>query len=381
MKGKARYFGVLSITAVTLVVLALTTACDSERSGEVPPTGTSPEPQAVSADGVQTAEAAASGREPWPYVELDPEEVRKRGHAGHHDGSCGYGSFNAIIGLLQEEIGSPYDQIPTYMLHFGRGGVSGSGSACGTVLGSSAAINLIAGEDYRPLAAELVEYYETTEFPTDSSNRYAVNHEFPGEDYIDEALPQSVAGSINCDESRGAWVQLSGYDMSSEERHERCARLTGDVAAKAVMILNEWHSGKLVDVADPKAELGNLFPGATFEQLEGHLHRVKENGEPVGYADIDAAPGYQGNIVVAVGINLNGRVEGVHVVRHNETQGLGSKIAEEEFLSQFEGLTPEQIRLRSDDGRIDAVSGATDSSETVTQIVREQVEALKEHLD
>ncbi len=320
-------------------------------------------------------------RESWPYVELDVEEVRKRGHVGHHEGSCAYGSFNAIVGLLQEEIGSPYDQVPTYMLHFGRGGVSGEGSACGTVVGSLAAINLIAGEDYRPLASELVEYYQTTAFPTDISNRYAVNHEFPGEDYYDKPLPQTEAPSINCEESRGEWVEESGYDLSSDERHERCARMTADVAAKAAMILNEWHASKLIDVADPQAELAKIFPRASFEQLEGHVHEVMRNGQVIGYAGIGAAPGYKDNIVVAVGIDLDRRIHGAHVVEQNETRGVGSKVAEDDFLTQFEGLTLQQVGLRSAGGRVDAASGATVSSEAVTTVVREQVEALYEYLE
>ena len=84
-----------------------------------------------SEDGAQIVNAADTARESWPYVELDVEEVRKQRHAGHHEGSCAYGSFSAIIGLLQDEIGAPYDQIPTYMLHFGRGAVQRARGAGG----------------------------------------------------------------------------------------------------------------------------------------------------------------------------------------------------------------------------------------------------------
>jgi len=331
-------------------------------------------------DNVQIVKPADTARESWPYVELDVEEVRKRGHAGHHEGSCAYGSFNAIIGLLQDEIGAPYDQIPTYMLQFGHGGVAGEGSACGTITGSLAAINLIAGDDYGPLASKLIEYYKTEEFPSDTSNQYAVNHEFPGDDYYDKPLAQTQAPSINCDDSRTTWTEESGYEMSSIERKERCARLTADIAAHAALVLNEWHASELVDVADPQAELSNIFPRASFEQVEGHVHKVMQNGEVIGYAGIGAAPGYKDNIVVAVGIGLDRRVRGVHVVEQNETQGIGSKVAEDDFQSEFEGLTLQQIQLRSAGGRVDGVSGATVSSEAATKAVREQVETLYEYL-
>ncbi|MFP4232075.1 MAG: hypothetical protein ACLFRR_09540 [Spirochaetaceae bacterium] len=50
-------------------------------------------------------------------------------------------------------------------------------------------------------------------------------------------------------------------------------------------------------------------------------------------------------------------------------------------MSRFEGLQAEDIELRADGGRIDAVSGSTVSSETVADIVREQVKQLQGYLE
>ena len=317
--------------------------------------------------------------QPWPYVPLDVELVRKLGHQGHHVASCSYGAFNAIIESLQNEIGYPYDQVPTYMLHFGRGGVAGSGDVCGAVLGSLSAINLIAGEEYRPLAAELIAWYIETPLPTDISNEYAVSHAFFDTEYPDQAFVQTVAGSIACDPSRDTWVATSGYEMGSAERHERCARLTGDVAARAVEILNDWHTDvhrRLPVLTDPEETLAAIYPDAEFRAVEDHVYEVVRNGELIGYVGVGGAHGYNDTIVMAVGISLEGTVHGVHVVEQSETRGLGDVIVEEEFLSQFEGLSAPAIRLQDDDGEIEAVTGATVSCEVAVEIVREQVEYL-----
>ncbi|MFP4643679.1 MAG: C-GCAxxG-C-C family (seleno)protein [Spirochaetales bacterium] len=322
-------------------------------------------------------------QQPWPYEELDVEEVRKAAHKLHHENSCAYGSFSSIVGTLQEKIGYPYDQIPTYMLHFGRGGVAGSGNVCGALLGSLTAINLIAGEDYNTLASELIEYYKETPFPTDTANEYAEEGAYDTEDYISERFAQSVAGDIACSESKAAWVETSGYDAGSEEREERCARLTGDVAAKATEILNAWAEGTDSERSEDEIDeaLADIFPDADFESPEDGIYEARKDGELVGIAGIGEADGHEGPITAAVGVAMDGTVHAATVVEHNETPDLGDVIVEDEFLSQFEGLSVEQIQLEANGGEIDATSGATVSCETATEIVRSQAERCGEYLD
>lgn len=331
---------------------------------------------------VEDSQSFDPQQQPWPYVELDVEEVRRIGHDGHHEDSCSYGAFSAIVGTLQEEIGYPYDQVPTYMLHFGRGGVAGSGDVCGAMLGSLTAINLIAGEDYRPLAAELIEYYQETPFPTDTANEYAVQDAYYTADYLSDPLAQSTAGDIACSESKSSWVQASGFDVGSPERHERCARLTGDVAAKTAEILNVWaaNAGTARSEDEVLDALANVFPDAEFEAREDGVYAARANGEMVGYAGIGEADGHEGPITMAVGIATDGTVYGAHVVEHQETPGIGDIIVEDDFLSQFEGLSADEIELQANGGEIDATSGATVSCEIATEIVRTQMERLSEYM-
>ncbi len=177
---------------------------------------------------------------PWPYVELDPEEARIRGHAGYWTGrGCSYGAYYAIISMLAEEIGEPYTLMPTEFLEWGRGGGWGWGTLCGGLIGALTAINLCWDKDKAgKLGNELLGWYSIIEFPSDISNEYARDHVFT-DNRCDKDLLQTVAGSPLCHISVSNWCMKSHYKRSSTERSERCGRLTGDVAAYSVQIMND----------------------------------------------------------------------------------------------------------------------------------------------
>lgn len=182
---------------------------------------------------------------PWPYVELDTEQVRKLGHWGYYEKGCAYGAFYALLAPLQEAVGKPYTGIPAHMMTFGRGGVVDEGDLCGSLLGSLAAINLITGDDYEALAEALLTYYCETPLPTDQSNAYARDREFLVDEYhTTKEIEPTVAGSVACRISRRTWMRTARERRRSPARQERCARLTGDVAAHAAKLLNQWAAEK-----------------------------------------------------------------------------------------------------------------------------------------
>ena len=96
-----------------------------------------------------------------------------------------------------------------------------------------------------------------------------------------------------------------------------------------------------------------------------------------GYCVRVTASGYNGYIRMLVGVNLEGLIEGIEVLEHQETPGLGSKIDEVRpgekdpwFLRQFKGKSARTIKVKKD---IDAITGATISSRAVTDTVRDAV--------
>jgi hypothetical protein len=185
---------------------------------------------------------SAQATHPFGYPEggLDVEQTRRLGYEGFkglaladgsRHGGCAFGAFNAIIGQLAEEVGAPYTMIPTQMMDWAGAGVVGFGTLCGTLNGTAAAIGLICdGRDARAFISDLLTWYSETELPT---NLYAPAGE----------LPQSKAESNLCHVSLTHWCRTSGFASGSPERADRCSQLAGDVAAKAVEMLNEGALG------------------------------------------------------------------------------------------------------------------------------------------
>lgn len=89
-------------------------------------------------------------------------------------------------------------------------------------------------------------------------------------------------------------------------------------------------------------------------------------GTPVGYAVSSSAGGFGGTIEMVVGFNAEGTITGINVLKHSETPGLGSLIANEGNLlaRQFVDKSPSTMTLKvtKDGGEIDALTGATITS-------------------
>jgi hypothetical protein len=166
----------------------------------------------------------------WSYSHLDPTTVAAEAYRLFADGGCMYGLFGAVVTGLASTRGEPFRSFPLHMMRYGRGGVGGWGSLCGALNGGAAVIGLV--EPAKPrqeqLVAELFSWYETTALPTYS----------PQGQNDSPALPKSVSGSVLCHLSVRRWCQASGCEVESDAMKERCRRLTADVAAKTVELLN-----------------------------------------------------------------------------------------------------------------------------------------------
>lgn len=108
--------------------------------------------------------------------------------------------------------------------------------------------------------------------------------------------------------------------------------------------------------------------GATLDSV----YEVLEGGASAGYAIKVVASGSQGNIEMMVGVDAEGTVTGVSIVKNSETKGIGSKVMENEptaagvgVLTQFEGKSAADGPL-SVGGNVDAITGATVSTRGVT---------------
>lgn len=207
---------------------------------------------------------------PWAYVELDPKQTRILGHQNYFAVNCCYGAFAAIVDALKEKVGFPFDQFPSKMFAFGGGGVAGWGGTCGALLGAAAAINLVvAPPDSGPIISELIGWYTTTALPTNEANELAVQGAYVAEMKYAGELPQSEAASPLCHASVTNWCKAAQKGSGSPEVLERCGRLTGDVSAKAVEMLNARLAGNFTPVFKQDDTTAGCLachgPGESFE--------------------------------------------------------------------------------------------------------------------
>ncbi|MFH2114917.1 MAG: C-GCAxxG-C-C family protein [Spirochaetota bacterium] len=201
---------------------------------------------ASAADSSSTATVAEG---PFPYSTLDAKEGMIRGHAGYWKSGCSYGAFAAIVTMLREKAGGSYNQVPLRMTAWGRGGGANWGTLCGALTGACTAINLVAADaDVNKLVSELMGWYSKHPFPSTEATSMGVSGAFTqtAKAYPKIELIQTVSESPLCHASNAIWIAASGIPLPDERRKERCARLTADVVAKTVSMLNDYKAGKFV---------------------------------------------------------------------------------------------------------------------------------------
>lgn len=125
------------------------------------------------------------------------------------------------------------------------------------------------------------------------------------------------------------------------------------------------------------------------EGLEIEVYKaLDESGEVIGYAIPVSAKGYGGDVSVMVGISLEGesdlgKVTGVEILSHDETPGLGANATNETFRNGYKqditdsGFSVVKNGSGGSDGKIDAITGATITSNAVTNAVNEALEIYK----
>ena len=103
-----------------------------------------------------------------------------------------------------------------------------------------------------------------------------------------------------------------------------------------------------------------------------------QGGKLTGVALEQFGPGYGGDLGVVVGFRVeDDTLAGIGITTMKETAGVGTRVKEPAFLRQFPGKAV-PVKLRSQGGDIDAVSGATISSNAVITAVDRTVNIYAE---
>ena len=116
----------------------------------------------------------------------------------------------------------------------------------------------------------------------------------------------------------------------------------------------------------------NPIAGHDDDEITSVVEAVDASGESLGYIfNVTTAEGYGGDISLTVGIQADGTVNGYSILSINETAGLGMNAQNEEWASQFADKNVDAFTVvkdgsgANDDAKIDAISGATITSEAV----------------
>lgn len=94
------------------------------------------------------------------------------------------------------------------------------------------------------------------------------------------------------------------------------------------------------------------------------------SGTDIGYViTVTAKDASQATITFSVGIQMDGTVNGYSITNIAETPGLGMKVEEESFYSQFQGKLVDAFTVVKNapaaDNEIESISGATISSKAI----------------
>lgn len=120
-----------------------------------------------------------------------------------------------------------------------------------------------------------------------------------------------------------------------------------------------------------------LLSAVTFEPVEKEGRTVyvglDDGGSYVGTAMTVSQRGYAGPIKMTVGIGPDSKLTGIAISKldQSETPGLGVKITLPAFRDMFRGLSLEEVKLKTDGGKIDAITAATISSRAVVDGIQE----------
>lgn len=142
-----------------------------------------------------------------------------------------------------------------------------------------------------------------------------------------------------------------------------------------------------VDSEDPE-DINRVFnENVETEDYEDTQYFIyKENGEIQSYAVPFEGPGLWGKITGYLGVTKDfTEATGIEFIEQDETPGLGGRISEPPYKEQFRGIDISEpqdgeyiINKPAPGGNVDAIAGATQTSNFVTDMVNKDLKQFKQ---
>ena len=264
---------------------------------------------------------------PFPYAELDLDEVERIAYEGYFENGCCYGVAKGLLAELCKKVGFPYTMIPPEMFANGKEGYT-AGTLCGALGGAAGVIGLCcAPDDARAITKELFAWYTSTALPI-----YQPESEAP---------TQTVSPSVNCIDSITTFMTAANVERGDIIRKRRCGGLSGDVARKTAELLN-IHYG--------------FMEAPVVVEAEPELAANEYIGE---------ANGFGGPIKVKVTMDGD-KIAKIDVLSHGDTPGICDKAFS----------TIPQAIIDAQSTKVDVASGATFSSQGIMAAVEDALSKI-----
>lgn len=118
-------------------------------------------------------------------------------------------------------------------------------------------------------------------------------------------------------------------------------------------------------------------------ELNGVYSAKDADGKSVGICSILSGSGYDSGLQIAVGADSEQKASGIEIISSNETPGLGQNASKPAFREQFIGKKAGigVVKSGADDTQINALSGATLTSNGVTRIVNAALEIAQKEAE
>ena len=259
---------------------------------------------------------------PFPYAELDLDEVERIAYEGYFENGCCYGVAKGLLTELSKKVGFPYTMIPPEMFANGKEGYT-AGTLCGALGGAAGVIGLCcAPDDARAITKELFAWYTSTPLPI-----YQPEGDAP---------VQTISTTVNCVDSVSNFMTAADVERADPIRKRRCGGVSGDVARKT-------------------AELLNIHYGFMEAPVVVEAAPELAANEYIGEAD-----GFGGPIKVKVTMDGD-KIAKIDVLSHGDTPGICDKA----FAS-----IPQAI-IDAQSTQVDVAAGATFSSKGIMAAVED----------
>ncbi len=194
------------------------------------------------ASGVSTSEAYTYPSQ-FKYKKLDIERVGQITYENYFKRWCCSSVLAGLVEPLKEKVGGAWKDFPIDAYKWAHGGFAGWGALCGTLTGAGIVIGLVTKDTdiAEAMSNDLAFYYSYTELPSFQ----------PDKPIKAEIKHMTIAGTPVCHISVGRWMRAEGVGFLTNERAERCARLSANIAMEAARMLNAWVDGRYTPKHSP----------------------------------------------------------------------------------------------------------------------------------